>query len=77
MPTLTLPRYLHPSTHTPTNSFYYYLPVIAVCVVAFLFPSGRSSGQRKPKTESAAATTTTTSDHSTSNDAVVEDKKTV
>ena len=53
--------------------FYYYLPVVAVCVVAFLFPSGRSSGQKKPKTEPAA----TKSDPSTRNgEIIVTDRKT-
>ena len=55
--------------------------MIAVCVVAFLFPSGKSSGQKKTKAElvTTATTATTADDHSatSTNDAVVVDKKTV
>ena len=81
--------YFSPCAHTNSantslftnNRFYYYLPVVAVCVVAFLFPSGRSSGRKKPKSEPAANTTTTIAGNhvsaSTSNDEVVVDKKTV
>ena len=43
--------------HLPTHyRRYYYLPVIAACVVAFLFPSGRSSGQKKTKTKPVTPT---------------------
>ena len=74
------PLYI-PHTHTLTLSlslslslrFYYYIPVIAVCVVAFLFPSGKSSGQKKSKTEPV---TTTKFDSSTSNGEITTDKKT-
>ena len=43
-----------PVSHTHRQ--YYYLPVIAVCVVAFLFPSGRSNGQKKTKTKPVTPT---------------------
>ena len=53
------PPSLSSSQHTPAHihRFYYYIPVVAVCVVAFLFPSGRrrSSGQKKSKTDSITA----------------------
>ena len=65
-------------THTHTHRFYYYIPVVAVCVVAFLFPSGsgRSSGQKKPKTDPVTATTA--NDHSSTalaNGEIDTDKK--
>jgi hypothetical protein len=57
-----------------TSRFYYYLPVVAVCIVAFLFPSGRSSGQKKTKTKPVAATES--EDYSTRNGEILADKKT-
>ena len=63
--------------HTPLNThrFYYYIPVVAVCVVAFLFPSGRSNGcEKKSKTDHDPVTTA--NNHSSINDVAVIDKKT-
>ena len=52
-----------------THRFYYYIPVVAVCVVAFLFPSGRSSGQKIDPV-------TTANHHNSINDVMIIDKKT-
>ena len=65
----------HPPSlsHSHTPRLYYYLPVVAVCVVAFLFPSGRNSGQKKTKTKPVTATEL---DRSTRNGEILADKKT-